>query len=233
MSIIVVCPGCRKSFKVSEKFAGKTGPCPNCKRTLKVPTKEEEVTVHAPEAFAGGGKSASGQLVTKPIARINAKFRPLTAALVGGGAVAALVGAHFGQTWWTRPGIQGIIANTVALLIVSPPLVLAAYEVLRDVELEPYRGRPLCVRAMGCSLAYMALWGLFSLLVYKGWVAGELWQWLFVVPALAVFGGSAALATLDLEFGDAVFHYGFFLLVTVILRWAAGLGWVWNIGVGT
>ena len=60
MSIIVVCPGCLKSFKVSDKFAGKKGPCPNCKRTLQVPTKEQEVQVHAPEAFAGGGKNASG-----------------------------------------------------------------------------------------------------------------------------------------------------------------------------
>src|SRR3990170_650254 len=27
MSIIIVCPGCGKRFKVSDKFAGKIGPC--------------------------------------------------------------------------------------------------------------------------------------------------------------------------------------------------------------
>jgi hypothetical protein len=75
MSIIVVCPGCLKSFKVSDKFAGKSGPCPKCKRTLQVPTKETEVKIHVPEAFAGGGKSAAGKLITKPIARVNAKAR--------------------------------------------------------------------------------------------------------------------------------------------------------------
>ena len=94
MSIIVVCPGCLKSFKVSDKFAGKTGPCPNCKRTLQVPTKEQEVKVHAPEAFAGGGKSTTGKLVTKPIARVNAKLRPVTTTLI----VAAVRAA----CWWRR-----------------------------------------------------------------------------------------------------------------------------------
>ena len=41
MSIIVVCPGCKKSFKVSDKYAGKSGACPNpdCKATIKVPRK--------------------------------------------------------------------------------------------------------------------------------------------------------------------------------------------------
>ena len=68
MSIIVVCPGCRKSFKVSDKFAGKSGPCPNCKRTLEVPEKTQEVKVHAPEQFAGGGRSTTGKLVLKPVA---------------------------------------------------------------------------------------------------------------------------------------------------------------------
>jgi hypothetical protein len=229
VAIIVVCPGCRKSFKVSDKFAGKTGPCPSCKRPLRVPTKAEEVKIEAPEAFAGGGKSASGQLITKPIARINAKFRPLTTALIAGAATAVLVATWFGRPLWAIAGVQGFIAKMVGLLIISPPLVIAAYEVLRDDELEPYRGRPLALRAAACSLAYLALWGLFSLLVFKGWVTGDLWNWLFVVPGLAALGGGAALAALDLDYGDAVFHYGFYLLVTVILRWVAGLGWVWSI----
>jgi hypothetical protein len=226
MSIIVVCPGCLKSFKVSDKFAGKTGPCPSCKRTLKVPTKAEEVQVHAPEAFAGGGKSASGQLVTKPIARINARFRPLTTAIITAAVVAVLVVAWVGrQHHW----FDNVLATIVGLLVISPALVVAAYEVLRDEDLEPYRGRALYLRTACCSLAYMTLWGIFSLLVIKGWVTGELWNWLFVVPALAALGGGAALATLDLDFGDAVFHCGFYLLVTVVLRWVAGLGWVWNL----
>ena len=97
MSIIVVCPGCLKSFKVSDKFAGKSGPCPNCKRTLQVPAKEQEVKVHAPEAFAGGGKSTSGKLVTKPIARVNAKLHPVTTTLVAAAALLVLLATWFGR----------------------------------------------------------------------------------------------------------------------------------------
>ena len=91
MSIIVVCPGCLKSFKVSDKFAGKSGPCPNCKRTLQVPTKETEVKVHAPEAFAGGGKSAAGKLITKPIAQVNAKLKPVATTILVAAVVIVLV----------------------------------------------------------------------------------------------------------------------------------------------
>jgi len=67
------------------------------------------------------------------------------------------------------------------------------------------------------------------MLVSMNFVTGELWNWLFVVPPLVALGGATALASLDLDFGDAVFHYGFYLLVTVILRWAAGMGWVWHV----
>lgn len=228
MAIIVVCPGCRKSFKVSDKFAGKTGPCPTCKRTLQVPTKAEEVQVHAPEAFAGGGRSTSGKLVTEPIARVNAKFHPVKAVLIAAAAVVVLVAAWLGRPIWTMQGTQGLLARIIGLLVVSPPLVLAAYAVLRDDELEPYRGTALYVRAAACSLAYAALWGVFAFL-FQGWLTGELWQWIVVVPVMAMLGGGAALASLDLQLGDAVFHYGFYLIVTVLLRWAAGMGWVWNL----
>jgi len=226
MSIIVACPGCLKSFKVSDKFAGKTGPCPNCKRTLKVPEKSEEVTVHAPEAFAGGGKGASGKLVTKPIARVQAKFKPVTTTIIAAATLLVIlvtaVGGH--QKWF-----HNAIVRFVGLLVISPALVVAAYEVLHDDELEPYRGRSFYARVAACSLAYMALWGIFSILVSSGWMTGELWNWLFVAPPLVALGGAAALAAFDLDFGDAVFHCGFYIVATVFLRWLAGLNWVWNV----
>ena len=30
----------------------------------------------------------------------------------------------------------------------------------------------------------------------------------------------------DLEFGDGVFHYSFYLVATLVLRWAAGMKWI-------
>ena len=144
MSIIVVCPGCRKSFKVSDKFAGKTGPCPNCKQTLEVPAASQEVKVHAPKQFAGGGSSTTGKLVLKPLEYTPAKLDPVTATIIAASVLVVLAAAWLG-------GRMGVFENTIALavglLLISPPLAVAAYTFLRNDELEPYRGRALYLRA--------------------------------------------------------------------------------------
>jgi hypothetical protein len=226
MSIIVVCPGCLKSFQVSDQFAGRTGPCPKCKRTLTVPDKAQQVEVHAPEEFAGGGRSATGKLITKPVAFETTKAQPVKVVAIVAGALTVLaltwVGGHAGL-------LKNMIVTAVGLLAVSPLLVIAAYAILRNQELEPYRGTALYVRSSLCAFAYVALWGIFSLLVARGVITGELFGWLIVVPAFAATGGMFALATLDLDYGDAVFHFGFYVLVTLVLRWAAGMKWVWDV----
>lgn len=226
MAIIVVCPGCRKSFQVSDQFAGRTGPCPKCKRTLTVPEITQQVTVHAPEAFAGGGRSAAGKLITKPVAFESTKAQPIQIVAMVAGVLVVLaltwVGGHTGL-------LHNMIVTAIGLLAVSPPLVVAAYAVLRNQELEPYRGTALYVRSSLCALVYVALWGIFTLLVSRGWISGELYIWLIVVPPFAITGGLFALATLDLDFGDAMFHYGFYLLATLVLRWVAGMKWVWDV----
>jgi hypothetical protein len=226
MSIIVVCPGCRKSFKVSDQFAGKSGPCPGCKRTLQVPEKDQEVKVHAPEEFAGGGRSTSGKLVIKPVAFTPAKLRPVTAAAIVAAVLTTLVVAWVGGRMHL---FDSMIVTTLGLLIVSPPLIAAAYSVLHDDEFEPYRSKELYLRAAWCGLGYIALWGLFVLLGSRGVVTGELWSWLYLAPPFVLAGGLFALAALDLDFGDALLHYGFYLVATIILRWAAGMKWVWDV----
>jgi hypothetical protein len=232
MSIVVVCPGCLKSFKVSDRFAGKSGPCPSCKRTLQVPTKEEEVKIHTPEAFAGGGRSTTGKLVTKPIDRVNAKLRPVATALIAAATLLVLLATWLGRHLGLFDCCKVFdipIAAIVGLLAVSPPLTIAAYEMLRDDELEPYRGRGLLVRSCGCGLAFAALWGVFALLASRGVITGEWWNWIVVLLPLVPIGGLAAMGAFDLEFGDAVFHYSFYLLATGLLRWVAGMKWIWDL----
>ncbi len=225
MSIIVVCPGCRKSFKVSDQFAGRTGPCPNCKRTLKVPEKSEEVTVHAPEEFAGGGRTTSGKLAIKPVTFTPTKVRPVTTAVIVAAVLVVLAVTWIGG----RTGLfDNLFVTTLGLLVVSPPLVAAGYAALRDSESEPYRGKELYIRAALCALAYVVLWGLFTLLANKGWITGELYSWLYVAPPFVLAGGLFAMAAFDLDFGDGLFHYGSYLIVTIVLRWLAGLQWVWD-----
>ncbi len=232
MSILVICPGCKKQFQVSEKHAGKSGPCPQCKAIIKVPKQEEQVVVHTPEQFGSGGRGASGKLALKPIARLEGRLRPQTVALVGAAAVLVLAVAWIG-------GRQGLFLNhpavtVLGLLLISPALAIGGYQFLNSSEeLERYRGKTLYLRAGICALAYVVLWGLFVFVL--GYVSGpirdgEIWIWFFVAPPFFVVGSLAALSALDLDFSTGFFHYAFYVLVIMLLRWAAGMPSVWSGG---
>jgi uncharacterized protein YbaR (Trm112 family) len=226
MAIVVTCPSCRTRFQVSEKFAGQTGPCPKCKKPLRVPTKEEEVKIHAPEEFASGGRSVTGALVTKPVTHHDLKMEPVAVAAIIGSILMVLV-----LTWGvgrTKLFEKSLVVGAIGLLLVSPPLVVAGYAILRNDELEPYRGVPLYIRAGICALAYMALWGVYIHVVAPRVVTGEIWNWVYVPVPFVIIGALTALATLDLDFGSGVFHYSFYLLVTILLRWVGGMGWIWE-----
>ena len=111
---------CLKSFKVSDKFAGRTGPGPNCKATLRVPTKAEEVTIHAPAAFAEGGRTKAGKLITKPIAWVR---RQIVAC--GRRGHRRRRGVDVGGSVAGRPALkvfQNGLVLAVALLAVSLPV---------------------------------------------------------------------------------------------------------------
>ncbi|MFH1920588.1 MAG: hypothetical protein ABIP48_11965 [Planctomycetota bacterium] len=225
MAIRVTCPGCHKRFNVSDQFAGKSGPCPQCKTVIRVPTKEEEVKLHGPEELAAGGR---GGIAAEPIARLETTLSPVAIASIAAAALVVLiVTAVLGRAEFFED--QGLLKSAVGLLLVSPPLVIAGYSFLRDDEdLSPYRGMALCVRAGICSAAYVALWGIYGY-VSGEYLTGELWTWVYVAPPFFVVGGLAALASLDLDFGSGFFHYCFYLAVTILLRWLAGMGWVWVI----
>ncbi len=244
MPIPVVCPKCRKSFRVSEKFAGKSGPCPNCKATIQVPAATAEVKVHTPEQFASGGKTVTGQLATKPIARKQVKIQPVKVAVIGAVALGIVVLTWVGRLCHlfetvtvtgetTEIRWTGYVGVTVGLLLVSPVLVMAAYSFLRDDELEPYRGRVLYLRAGLCALGYTVLWAAFSYTASRMVSAPEdIWNWLFIAPPFLIVGALIAFGSLDLDFGDGFFHYFFYVVVTMLLQWIAGMGWVWEVSKG-
>jgi hypothetical protein len=235
MSILVSCPGCKKSFNVDDKFAGKTGKCPNCKTSITVPEKKAEVKIHTPEAFAGGGKGVSGKLALKPIARQQTRIKPLAVAAIGGGVLAAIVYAVVVRkiapvvaTGQPDPvAILRYILCGVGLLLVAPPLAIAAYTFLRDDELEPYRGLQLYIRAGICGLVYTLLWAAFAFVkTTVGHI--DLPYWLLVVPPFLLVGGMAGKFSLDLETANGFFHYVFYVAVTVVLGLIAGVsGVIW------
>ena len=218
MSILVVCSGCKKSFKVSDKFAGQAGACPKCKATIHVPEKDQEVKVHGPVVTAA-------EKSVKPIVRDETKLfsPPVIAAIAAGSLVVLLI------TWAVGAALQGsLVLRAVGLLLISPPLVVAAYSFMRNDELEPYHGAALWVRASICGTAYAILWGIFGY-VSSTMLSGELWEWMVVVPLMLAVGGMFPSILLDLDYGNGFFHYAFYVLVTGLLRWVAGMGWVWEI----
>lgn len=229
MPIRVTCPGCLKRFNVSDKFAGKSGPCPKCKTVIRVPTKGEEVKLHGAEELGAGVRGATA---VKPIHRTEATPKLVPALSICAAALVVLITtAVLGQTDFF--GDQVLLKSTIGLLLVSPPLIIAGYTFLRDDEdLFPHRGRELYVRAAICSVAYIALWGIYGYL-YGRYLTGPPWEeplgWLLFVALYLGAGGLVSRACLDLDFGRGFFHYCFYLFVTVLLRWLAGMAWMWEI----
>lgn len=231
MAIVIVCPGCRKRFSVSDQFAGRTGPCPSCKAPIKIPSKGEEVQVHAPEQFGSGGKSATGALILKPIERTDVKFDLRVAVAIAGVSLVVMILTLLVRRWGVlgQPSWTAFFVQALGLLLISPPLVVGGYSFLRDDELEPYRGRELLIRAGIVALAFTILWGFFGRIGPMVLGNGtELWLWLIVAPPFLVTGALTALGALDLDFGSGFFLYFFYLLATILLRAIAGLGWIWQ-----
>lgn len=224
MPITIVCPGCKKRFQVRDEFAGKSGPCPTCKTVIKIPTKAEEVTIHAPEEFSGGGKGVTGKLALKPIAREEVRVKPVAAVAVVSAVLIVFGLAWFGQKWI----VDSYIVRGVGLLLISPPLCVAAYTFLREAELAPHRGQELYLRAAACSAAYILLWALFAYLKYS-FPPTEIWQWAFIAPPVLGIGAMAGWLAFDLDPTNGFFHYAFYAFVTALLGWVGGLGWVWQV----
>jgi hypothetical protein len=218
MAIEVTCPGCTKTFKVSDQFAGKKGPCPQCKTVITIPEKKPEVIIHAPET--SGPKGASGQPVLKPIRRKETKLTSLQLGLIIGIAVGALLGAAILRAMFH--GAIPWIVMAIAAIALAPPLIVGGYSFLRDQELEPHRGRSMMIRTAILSFVYPMLWALYS------WIPGALDVQLepmhltFILPVMIGIGAFAAFASLDLDFGSGAMHYGLYLLVTVLLCFIAG-----------
>ncbi|HEX3659306.1 MAG TPA: hypothetical protein VHV55_26185 [Pirellulales bacterium] len=228
MPILVVCPTCKAEFKVSEKFAGKSGPCPKCKAPIKIPTLEAEVKIHAPDtsdipaAKGAGGKAAPKPGSLKPLMRQETKVRPVAAIGIVVAIAAAAVGAWVGGPTLVENGwLRGI-----ALLAVSMPIVAAGYSFLRNDELEPYRGLPLLVRSGICALIYAGLWLAFSFVPPD--MKRSTVNWFFLAPPFAVVGAITALATLDLDFGSGFSHFAFYVVITLALGFLAGLAMPWS-----
>ena len=219
MPIQVVCPGCKSRFTVSDQFAGRTGPCPKCKRSLTIPQPAAQaVTIHEPEAPVTTGQG-TGRIPTAPIQSTERPVSRLQLALTAVGTLGCLLLAGVARIAW-QPGEAPRWALAASALLLAFPCVALGYRIVRDRELEPYRGRALAARVTICALVYAALWGVRALVPVE--MTTEMWQWLYVAPIFFGLGALASFATLDLEWGAAAVHFSLYVLVTALLRWLAG-----------
>ena len=123
--------------------------------------------------------------------------------------------------------------SALGLLLISPALVIGGYQVLSGGEELERPGKDALPPCGPVALAYVVLWGLFLFVLGYGGVAGfiqngENYIWFFVVPPFFVVGSLAALSALDSDFSTGFFHYAFYVLAIMLLRWAAGMPSVWS-----
>lgn len=240
MPIQVTCPKCLKRFSVGEQHAGKQGPCPSCKSTIKIPKAEEQVVIHAPDPSTSGPVDSKGRSVLKTARYKDSKFNLLiTISSVAVALLAFLAAFLLGRSDVIKgDGSQPLIVLGIGAAILGPLLAWAGYQFLRDSELDPYRGRQVWLRSIAAGVVYAGLWFLYGYLLLRFFSAENIAQgldWYFPVICMAVTiaaGTLVAYVAFDLEPFSAAMHFGFFLLVTVLLRAVMGLQFIPGLGAG-
>ncbi|MBI1900876.1 MAG: hypothetical protein HYS13_07165 [Planctomycetia bacterium] len=229
MPIAVICPGCKASFRVSDRFAGKTGPCPKCKTPIQIPeAAKDEVVIHAPDV---GPKDSKGRAITRPLGRPIERIPLQVKVALGAGIPLALVSAWIlGKTAL----LQDAVVAVIALVVVSPPIVWVAYRLQRGDDFNAFYGKALLLRTVICAVAYAGLWVGFHLIPPEflvdvvGTSSKEppplsMWKWMLIVPPFVIAGSLIALGCFDLDFGQGFLHFACYLLMTGVLIWAANM----------
>ena len=172
-------------------------------------------------------RSVSGgeHLMMKPIAHRDMKWRAGAAAAIAGGSLAVLLLCY---------AAQGILANSVwlrgiGLLLVSPragdgrlrlPLRRRDWSRIEASRFTSARGSS--PRSSPLSGACMVTWPA------RAWPASYGPGSSCPSPSCSS-GPWPPMACLDLDFGNGFFLYCFYLMVTMLLGWAAGIGWPWQL----
>ena len=228
MSITVTCPGCHKKFVVSEKFAGKSGPCKYCKTIIHIPNEvpaAEKVVIHGGQTFSSGGKNAQGKLVLKPLERSEKKFNRVRAIIITAGILGALLATFIlGKVFNLN---ENFLIAAAGLCVVTPLIVGGLYPLVKkDEMLESIHGFDFYWRTGVISLVYAGMWAALSYLMYTRTLTSQTpTMWAICTIALVLFGIFMCMCFYELEWGNAVFHTLAFVLVTLLLRYLAGIVW--------
>ena len=228
MAIPVICPGCKRSFRVGDQFAGKTGPCPKCKTLINIPKPgaggEELVKIHGPDAAEP--KDAKGRVISKPIPMVEFTVGQNMAWVAAGSTLVVFLAAWLLGSKLRDP--DSLVLRAIGLMIVTPPLAAAGYYLLRDRDkLELFFGRQLWFRTAICTAVYLTLWAAFGFVRANFDIPVEVWQLFIVAPPMLFLGSLAALACFEFDFSTAFLHYIFHLLVVLALCYVAGMHDLW------
>lgn len=225
MAIRVTCPNCHTRFDVSEKFAGKEGPCPKCKSKIRVPDLSEQVVIHEPQP--AGPRDTKGGYLLKPIRREETSLSSVQIALIVLSVVGFLMAALI-----LRLVLADDISKfplwllVVAAIVMAPPLAFVGYHLLRDQELGAFGVRELRKRVLICTPIYALLWLALPIAYFAFSESYGLGSWLTAVIAMLGLGGLAGMFLFDLDYILGLVHYGMYLLVCLIGRWIAGIGFL-------
>lgn len=233
MSITVTCPGCKKHFTVSDKFAGKSGPCKYCKTTITIPNITEKVVIHGGEAFADGGRDAKGKLILKPLTRARRSFDQNKALFICIGVLTVILIA-----WILGKSIdlnQNWLIAAAGLCLVTPVLVGGLYPAIKKEEmLESIHGFEFYWRTAVISLVYAGIWGAITYLMNIGALSYQTpIAWAIYTLVLAMFGAFMCMCFYELDWTTALFHTATFLCVTVFLRYVSGILWFSEVIINT
>ena len=221
MPIQVTCGECHTRFNVSEKFAGKEGPCPKCKTKIRVPDKTEQVVIAEPKI---GPTDSKGRQVLKPIARTDSSLSQLQIGLIVAALVVFVATAFFIRLTYEDKVNFPLWMMAVSALVIAPPIALGAYNILKDVDLESFKGKSLWMRVAICGGIYALLWMAMPLSKYA--FGDEYGTGTWILAAVGMLGGGAAVGMLSLDFDylTGLLHYGLYLGFCLLGRFIAGIG---------
>lgn len=221
MPIRVTCPGCHTRFNVSEEYAGKEGPCPKCKKTIKIPSADEEVIIHAPDV--AGPKDSQGRAIITPLKRNETRLSSVHITLIVAAIVGFFLGAFVMKVMIPDKSKFPVVVIWTAAVLISVPIVFAAYTFLRDQDLGSFRGRELWIRVGTCSAVYVGLWSLMPLAKYA-FSGYELGSWGCAIGGMIAAGAATSMLLLDFDYLMGIVHYGVYLGICLLGRLIVGIG---------
>ena len=222
MSIRVTCNKCHTRFNVSEKFAGKEGPCPKCKAKIRVPMPTDEIRIEAPKTK--GPTDTQGRAIVDPILREETELSSVQITMLIAGLIGFLVLAFamrfMGLDW---DGPPGWVALGLGALVFAVPLIFVTYHIIRDNELEPFRGFELWKRIAICGAVFAVTWFALPAAAYAFDGHYFIGSWALASVVMFAAGAVASIGCFEFDWLLGVVNYGLYFALAVFGRFLAGL----------